>query len=123
MMKHAEEALKVAKDYINLLKSEKKELLEFRQILEDENKKKQDEIRKLKLKVALLEDDLQTAKYALIKKEKMTPEEKLKSRLDEEKDRLVKKLKDCRQEKELLKRDKDVLLQKLHLQGKKVDSD
>lgn len=114
-MKHAEEALKVAKDYINLLKSEKKELLQFRQILEDENKKRLDEVRKLKLRLALLEDDLKSAKDALKMKEKMTPGEKLKFRLDEEKARLTKKLKECRDENAALKRDKDILLQKIHL--------
>lgn len=116
-MENAEMALKVAKDYINLLKEEKKELIEFRGILEKRNQDAQDDLRKLKMEIILLKEELKEKEVALKHKIALTPQEREVIRKDEEVIRLKNYLEKIKEENKKLKRDKDILLQKMHLNG------
>lgn len=114
-MEKLEMALKVARDYINLLKQEKKELIEFRGILEKRNNRCQEELRKLKMEVILLNEKIKEMDIALKHKNAMTQTERELIRKDEEVIRLKKVFSNLKEENKKLKHDKDSLIQKLHL--------
>lgn len=112
-----EKALKVAKDYINLLKQEKKELIEFRNILETENKSVRNELRQVKLDLILSKERAKDIEKALKHKNAMTIGERELIRKDEVVQQLKKSLSELKAENLKLKRDKDSLIQKLHSAG------
>lgn len=114
-MDNIKEALNVAKDYINLLKEEKKELIEFRNILEEKLRKKDDELLKIKTSAALLRIEVDELKVALKHKEALKPDQKLSLRTNEEIVRLTEAYKKCRKENKQLQEEKNSLIQKIHL--------